>query len=146
MASIVFVFAKITTTCHRQLMQILLVFQTTIVCDHGVKSRLRREPKQLPVLNPVPFHVSGGKYLVIRQLQPHLMREILIQQQFHACTATLATSFRSISSSPTTCSRFTVENCARKPSMVYPASRWSKNVCAVTRVPAKQGAPCMIFG
>ena len=45
-----------------------------------------------------------------------------------------------------TCSRRTVGNCWTNPFTVYPASRWSNRDWTATRLPAKQGMPCMTFG
>lgn len=94
------------------------MFQAAIVGNHGIEPGIGSAVKQLAVLDPRPVHVRGGKDLVAGQFQANLVREVFIEQQLHAGTATRSTSWRIISSNRTTCSRPTVGNCSRNCSMV----------------------------
>lgn len=100
----------------------MLVRNARILREHGIKSFVGGAGQQLAVLDPLLPQIRYGDDLMPGQEVPEIVRQVLVQKQLHpaarrACAGGKGATSRpalAMSSTPSTCSRVTVGNWARK--------------------------------
>jgi len=107
--------ATMTMTAKGKSRLILFVFQSPIGAHESIETICGGKLQEFPIFDAAPTHVSDGEALVPHQEESQVLREILIQEQFHVLARASSTVRRFADSNTIiTCSRPTLGNCSRK--------------------------------